>query len=39
MNRHDKREIECLIQFRKGLEKQIAEDKKLSEEGRMIKRL
>lgn len=39
MNEHDKREIEYLIQFRKELEKQIEEDKELSEEKRMIKRL
>ena len=39
MNRHDKKEIENLVQFRKKLEKQIEEDKELSEEERMKKHL
>ncbi len=39
MNGYDKREIECLIQFKKELEKQIKEDKELSEEERMKIRL
>lgn len=37
MNEHDKREIEYLIQFKKELEKQIEEDKELSEEERIKK--
>jgi len=39
MNEHDKKEIENLIQFRRELEKQIEEDKELSEEERIKKYL
>lgn len=39
MSEYDKREIEYLIQFKKELEKQIEEDKELSEEERIKRHL